>query len=182
MTFEDTSVGGSVRIAGMQTCWLGFFRTTVNGNVRYHENSTFSPDGNEVDTNVVQGNLACNGDNPAAQVGDSFGFPNVAFGKATAECASLSGPSSQASKREPPPRRHPALSAGRRHAWSSSTASTRSGETRCAGVRSSAAGTRLVGVFEQPVQAAGPHGERSHSARNSLEPLEECAHFVIPVR
>ena len=91
-TFEDTSVGGNVRIAEMQTCWLGFFRTTVNGNVRYHENTTVDPDGNEVDTNVVQGNLACTDNNPAAQVGDSGGFPNVAFGKATGECASLTGP------------------------------------------------------------------------------------------
>ena len=56
------------------------------------ENSTADPDGNEVDTNVVQGNFVCSGNNPAAQVGDSGGFPNIAFGKATGECASLTGP------------------------------------------------------------------------------------------
>ncbi len=91
-TFEDTSIGGNATINGMQTCWLGFFRTTVDGWVRYQNNSTADPDGNEVDTNVVHGNFVCSGDNPAAQVGDSEGLPNIAFGKASGECASLTGP------------------------------------------------------------------------------------------
>ena len=91
-TFEDTSIGGNATIDDMQTCWLGFFRTTVGGWVKYQNNSTADPDGNEVDTNVVHGNFVCSSNNPAAQVGDSQGFLNVAFGKATGECASLSGP------------------------------------------------------------------------------------------
>jgi hypothetical protein len=91
-TFEDTSVGGNVTIDHMQTCWLGFFRTTVGGWTKYQHNSTFDPDGNEVDTNVVHGDLVCNGNNPAAQVGDSGGFPNITFGKATGECVGLTGP------------------------------------------------------------------------------------------
>lgn len=92
MTVEDTSVGGNLAVRDAQTCWLGVFRTTVGGRLTYHENSTFDPDGNEVNTNVVHGNLACSGDNPAAQVGDSGGFPNIAFGTASGECASLTGP------------------------------------------------------------------------------------------
>ena len=91
-TFEDTSVGGNATINDMQTCWLGFFRTTVGGWVKYQNNGTADPDGNEVDADVVQGNFVCSGNNPAAQVGDSGGFPNIAFGKATGECASLTGP------------------------------------------------------------------------------------------
>lgn len=91
-TFEDTSIGGNATIDDMQTCWLGFFRTTVGGWVKYQDNSTADPDGNEVDTNVVHGNFVCSGNNPAAQVGDSQGFLNVTFGKATGECASLSSP------------------------------------------------------------------------------------------
>ncbi len=63
----------------MQTCWLGFFRTTVGGWVKYQNNSTADPDGNEVDTNVVHGNFVCSGNNPAA-LGDSQGFPRVALG------------------------------------------------------------------------------------------------------
>jgi hypothetical protein len=91
-TFEDVSVGGSATIDKMQTCWLGFFRTTVGGSVRYQYNATADPDGNEVETNVVHGNLGCTGDSPDAQVGDSGGLPNIVFGKATRECASLTGP------------------------------------------------------------------------------------------
>jgi hypothetical protein len=91
-TFEDTSIGGNATINDMQTCWLGFFRTSVGGWVRYQNNSTADPDGNEVDTNVVHGNFACSGNSPAAQVGDSEGFPNIAFGTASGECASLTGP------------------------------------------------------------------------------------------
>jgi hypothetical protein len=91
-TFEDTSVGGNATISDMKTCWLGFFRNTVGGWVNYHENSTFDPDGNEVETDVVHGNLMCSDDNPAAQEGDSGGFPNIAFGAATGECVSLTGP------------------------------------------------------------------------------------------
>jgi hypothetical protein len=91
-TFEDTSVGGNVSIDKMRTCWLGFFRNAVGGWVKYQNNSTADPDGNEVETNVVHGNLVCTGNNPAAQAGDSGGFPNVVFGKAAGECASLTGP------------------------------------------------------------------------------------------
>lgn len=91
-TFEDTSVGGTVRIADVQTCWLGFFRNSVGRNVWYHGNTTADPDGNEVDTNTIQGYLTCTDDNPAPQVGDSGGFPNVVFGRATASCSSLTGP------------------------------------------------------------------------------------------
>lgn len=91
-TFEDTSIGGNATISDMKTCWLGFFRTAVGGWVKYHENSTFDPDGNEVDTNVVQGNLACTKNNPAPQVGDSGGFPNTVFGNASGQCVSLTGP------------------------------------------------------------------------------------------
>jgi hypothetical protein len=92
MTVEDTSVGHSLSITDVQSCWLGIFRTTVGGQFTYQGNSTFDPDGNEVNTNVVHGDLACSNDSPAAQVGDSGGFPNIAFGTVSGECASLTGP------------------------------------------------------------------------------------------
>jgi hypothetical protein len=91
-TVEDTSVSGNVSIDKMRTCWLGFFRTSVGGWVKYQKNSTADPDGNEVDTNTVRGNLVCAGNDPAPQAGDSGGFPNTVFGRATGQCASLTGP------------------------------------------------------------------------------------------
>lgn len=91
-TVEDTSVAHNLTVRDMRTCWLGVFRTSVGGQFTYHDNRTFDPDGNEVNTNVVQGDLICSEDSPAAQVGDSGGFPNTVFGTASGECASLSSP------------------------------------------------------------------------------------------
>ena len=91
-TFEDVSVGRNADIGHWQSCWLGFIRTTVQGNVNFHDNVTADPDGNEVTSNIVNGNLNCHGDNPAAQVGDSQGSLDIVLGHATGECAALVGP------------------------------------------------------------------------------------------
>jgi hypothetical protein len=91
-TFEDLSVGGNVDIHNWQSCWLGLFRTTVGKSVHFHNNVTADPDGNEIQTNVVSGNLDCHGDNPPAQSGDSGGNPNIVLGHATGECKALVGP------------------------------------------------------------------------------------------
>jgi hypothetical protein len=91
-TFEDTSVGGTATIKHWRSCWLGFFRATVGHNVNFRDNVVADPDGNEVQTNTVRGNLVCNGDSPAAQVGDSGGSPNTVLGRALGECAALSTP------------------------------------------------------------------------------------------
>jgi hypothetical protein len=90
-TFEDTSIGGNATIKHFRSCWLGFFRTTVGGNVDYRDNVLADPDGNEVATNTVRGNLVCRANNPSAQVGDSFGSPNAVLGRALGECATLAG-------------------------------------------------------------------------------------------
>lgn len=91
-TVEDVSVGHNATIAGLQTCWGGFFRTTVGGDFLYRNVATADPDGNEIQTNVVQGNATCSGNNPQAQSGDSAGFMNVVFGHANGECGLLTGP------------------------------------------------------------------------------------------
>jgi hypothetical protein len=91
-TFEDVSVGGNADIGHWQSCWLGFIRATVQGNVNFHDNVMADPDGNEVTTDVVNRNLNCHGDSPAAQVGDSQGSLDIVLGHATGECAALVGP------------------------------------------------------------------------------------------
>lgn len=90
-TFEDMSVGGSVSIIHWRSCWLGLFRTTVGRSVDFRDNVTADPDGNEVQTNIVNANLNCRGDHPAAQQGDSGGNPNIVLGNAIGECAALVG-------------------------------------------------------------------------------------------
>lgn len=88
-TYEDTIVGGNLSIAGWQSCWLGLFRATVAGNVSFFFDTTADPDGNEIATNTIGGNLTCWGNSPTPQVGDSGGVPNVVGGQATFQCASL---------------------------------------------------------------------------------------------
>jgi hypothetical protein len=45
------------------------------------------PDAMVIVTNHIAGNLACFNNNPAAQVGDSMGLPNVVGGQKRGECA-----------------------------------------------------------------------------------------------
>ncbi len=89
-TYEDVSIGGNASITGFRSCWLGFFRNTVGGNVSFNNNVTADPDGNEVATNTIGGNLDCSNNAPAAQVGDSGGAPNIAA-HATGQCKKLVG-------------------------------------------------------------------------------------------
>lgn len=91
-TFEDTSIGGSATIQNWHSCWLGFFRTTVQHSVNFSRNVVADPDGNEVQTNTVGGNLICRANSPAAQVGDSGGSPNNVLGRALGECTAISNP------------------------------------------------------------------------------------------
>ena len=87
--FEDNTIGGNATLTGWTSCWLGFFRNTVRHNVTFNNNSTADPDGNEVATNTIGGNLSCSGNSPAPQIGDSGGALNSVFGKTTGQCVGL---------------------------------------------------------------------------------------------
>ena len=91
-TFEDVTVAGNASISGWRSCWLGFFRNTVAGNVNFNNNVNADPDANEVATNTIHGNLNCELNTPAPQVGDSGGLPNNVSGKANGQCAALAAP------------------------------------------------------------------------------------------
>ena len=84
--FEDSPIGGNLRVIGLQTCYLGSFRDQVAGNVAFVGNTTSDPDGNELGSNLVGGNLACLGNLPATQFGDSNAAPNMAGGFAIGQC------------------------------------------------------------------------------------------------
>ncbi len=88
-TFEDNTIGGSVNWAHMSTCWGGLFRNQVHGNVAFNDNHTGDPDGNEIQTNTIGGNLACYNNTPAPQQGDSQGQPNVVGGSKLGQCKAL---------------------------------------------------------------------------------------------
>jgi hypothetical protein len=100
-TYEDNTIGGNVTVTGLQTCWDGFFRNNVAGNVNWNNNVTWNghvpdnppvdgdEDGNEISGNIVQGNLNCFGNFPAAQFGDSAGVPNTVSGATRGQCTAL---------------------------------------------------------------------------------------------
>ena len=88
-TIEDSVINGSVNISGYNGFWQGFFRNTVNGGVRFNDNTVVDTDGNELQTNRINGGLSCSGNTPAPQQGDSEGSPNEVSGPKTGQCAGL---------------------------------------------------------------------------------------------
>jgi hypothetical protein len=88
--FEDMIIGGSLTITGWQSCWLGFVRNAITNQVTFNNNVTADPDGNEIVTNSIRGNLNCTGNNPSPQIGDSGGSLNNVFGRARGQCANPS--------------------------------------------------------------------------------------------
>ncbi len=88
-TFEHVTIGKNASISGWQSCWLGFFRNHVAGNMTFTNNVTADPDGNEIQTNWIGRNLTCSGNSPKPQQGDSHGLPNIVLGKALGQCSDL---------------------------------------------------------------------------------------------
>jgi hypothetical protein len=86
-TIEDSRINGAVSITGYNGFWQGFIRNTVNGGVTFNDNTLADPDGNEVVTNTIHGSISCEGNDPAPQVGDSEGEPNVVTGGGFGQCA-----------------------------------------------------------------------------------------------
>jgi hypothetical protein len=88
-TLEDNIISGNVTISGYDGFWSGFFRNHVYGTVKWNDNTVVDPDGNEIQTNTIWGNLNCTGNDPAPQSGDSGGLRNVVHGVETGQCAGL---------------------------------------------------------------------------------------------
>jgi hypothetical protein len=92
---KNIVVGGNVVLQGWTGLWIGIFRSQVGGNLIFSHNTgdqigeTGTPDSSEVADNVISGNLVCQGNDPAAQIGDSGGGPNTVGGVAIGQCASL---------------------------------------------------------------------------------------------
>jgi hypothetical protein len=84
--FEDNQVGGSLRVIGLHSCWLGAIRNSIGVDLTVHHNVMKDPDAMEVDTNWVGKDLSCRSNSPKVQFGDGDGLPNVAAGRALGEC------------------------------------------------------------------------------------------------
>ncbi len=84
--FEDGSIGGDLTVIGVRTCWMGAFNLQVGGSLNWADNVTSDPDGNEVANNLMGENIACFGNHPAAQFGDSDDATNLVRRDAFGEC------------------------------------------------------------------------------------------------
>jgi Protein of unknown function (DUF3224) len=84
--FEDTTIGGRYAVVGVRTCWLGTFRTSIGGSMTLVGNKTDDPDGNEISTDRVGGNMVCLSNLPAVQIGDSGGSPNIVGRRGVGQC------------------------------------------------------------------------------------------------
>ena len=101
--YEDNTISGNAIVQGLHTCWSGFFRNAVGGNVIWNNNITWDgtpeppgdptlhgdEDGNEIANNPIKGNLNCFGNFPAIQFGDSVQPPNVVAGQVHGQCLAV---------------------------------------------------------------------------------------------
>ncbi len=59
--YEDSSVGGTMSVTNLTSCWLGVARVHVKGNASFVNDQLADPDGAELLSNDFDGNLACSG-------------------------------------------------------------------------------------------------------------------------
>jgi hypothetical protein len=100
---KDITVDGNMIVQGWTGGWIGVIRDHVGGNVVFSNNASVinglvnppvpgevDPDSSEIMTNVIGGNLICQGNTPAAQVNpDDGGQPNTVGGNKIGQCAGL---------------------------------------------------------------------------------------------
>lgn len=87
--FEDNTVAGSLSVTGLTSCYFGLFRNFVSGTMTVKNNTMGDPDGNEVASNGILGNLSCSGNSPKTQIGDSGGSKNAVAGTKSGQCSAL---------------------------------------------------------------------------------------------
>jgi hypothetical protein len=93
LPIKDNVIDGNVIVQGWKGAWFGIIRNEVHGNViasntvgtRIGDQN--APDSTEIVTNRISGNLICQGNSPAAQIGDSGGTTNTVGGRKVGECA-----------------------------------------------------------------------------------------------
>jgi hypothetical protein len=84
--YEDNTIGHSLTVIGLRSCWYGALRNHVHRNMTSSANMLADPDGNEVNSNTVHRSLVCRRNRPAIQYGDGDGFPNRVGRHARGQC------------------------------------------------------------------------------------------------
>jgi hypothetical protein len=59
--YEDSTIGGSINIIGLESCWLGLTRDSVGRNVNILRDQLADPDAIEILANQIGNNLLCQG-------------------------------------------------------------------------------------------------------------------------
>jgi hypothetical protein len=57
--YEDNTIGGNLSVTGLSTCWTGMARDQIGGNLVVLNNQDADPDGVEILSNTIAGNLVC---------------------------------------------------------------------------------------------------------------------------
>jgi hypothetical protein len=108
--YEDTTVGGSIEIRGIGSCWLGLARLRVQGNVTIASNKLEDKDAIEILANRIFGNLTCRENSMvwnSAEVSEASlfprtPFPNTVFGTRSGDCV-LASPTTEGGPPGPGP-------------------------------------------------------------------------------
>jgi hypothetical protein len=67
--YEDSTIGGSISVIGLDSCWLGLARDSIGRNVEILQNQLADPDAIEIIANQIGNNLVCQQN---SMVWDSF--------------------------------------------------------------------------------------------------------------
>jgi hypothetical protein len=107
--YEDSSVGGSIVVVGLESCWLGVIRNQVGGSVHMINNRLADPDAIEILSNQIAGNLMClhnsqvwNSSDETENLYPRVPGPNTVAGKRFGECV-LASPATEGGPPGPGP-------------------------------------------------------------------------------
>lgn len=90
--WEDSTIGGSLTISGVASCWMGIVNNSVGGSVTLTSNRLADPDAIEVMANTITKNLVCSGNSmvwDSYETGDLFprvNVPNSVGGVRSGQC------------------------------------------------------------------------------------------------
>lgn len=101
--YEDSTVGGSLAIRSLNSCWLGVARVHIGGGASFLHVQLADPDGIEIIANEVRGNLVCRDNSmvwDSAELSNTGALfprapePNTVHGQREGQCV-LSSPMSE---------------------------------------------------------------------------------------
>jgi hypothetical protein len=98
--YEDSSVGGTISVSGVRSCWMGLIRLHVRENMVVRNNKLADPDAIEINANHIADDLSCRGNSmvwDSADIGPNLfprqPQPNTVGGERHGQCV-LNSPTS----------------------------------------------------------------------------------------